>query len=269
MSRIACFVLVCCALIAPVTNASPVTVTKIKDPVWAPADFNLVSATVGTSATGYAEYFKLTGEQILTPPSYKNYPGVGAGPGDPEAPPYDKDISNGLKALNLTNSSTFSTKDFSNGKGVMLAFMVIASGDATGSSPDYANGAIIPNKEYPIHVHGQSHQNGANFDSASDFPAPAVTTLDPKFAGVDGASHFPFFFFDNGDFATNPKASLTGSYDFDITMTDKSGAGYRIVAPFTVTSGATAIPLPAAIWPGILLLASLASLPLARKLCRR
>ena len=175
------------------------------------------------------------------------------------------DISNGLKALNLADRSTFTTKDFSNGKGVMLAYMVIANGDATGSSPDYANGPIIPNNKYPIRVHGQTHQNGANFDSASDFPVPAVTTLDPKFAGVDGASHFPFFFFDNGDFATDPKAPLTGNYDFDITMTDKSGAGIALLRRLRSPAGRRRFPLPASFWPGMVLLAGLlAAVPLAQ-----
>src|SRR5437868_499643 len=105
------------ALVAAPLNvrAASVDVTKVGTPVWDVVDCNLVSANVGTAASGYAEFFKLTGEQILPPPFYKNYPGVGAGPGDPHAPPYDKDISNGLAALGLTDRSSFDVSDFSSG----------------------------------------------------------------------------------------------------------------------------------------------------------
>jgi hypothetical protein len=258
----------CALACATIGRAAQVTATKVGSPTWNLADFNLDSANVGTAQSGYQEFFDLTGGQILTAPFYKNYPGVGAGPsGVAHPPPYDKDLSNGLANLNLQDKSTFSVPEFSNGKGVLLSFMVIADGSTTGTSPDGADLPIIPNSLFPIQVHRQTHRNGANFDAASDFPVPAQTGLDPAFANVEGATHFPFFFFDNGDFADDKNAPLTGNYDFDATLTDTSGAGWHVVAPFTVESGGpTAIPLPAAIYPGFMLLAGL---PVLRRLRRR
>jgi hypothetical protein len=256
-----------CALsIASLVHAGPVTVTPIGSPQWKPADFHFFTATVGTAQSGYQEFFDLTGSQILTAPFYKNYPGVGAGPsGVNHPPPYDHDLKDGLANLGIADKSDFKVSDFSNGKGVLLAWMIVASGNTSGTSPDGAGFTIIPNSLFPIQVHGQTHRNGANFDAAADFPVPAQTGLDPAFANVEGATHFPFFFFDNGDFADDKNAPLTGNYDFDTTMTDTSGAGYHIVGEFTV-SAATAIPLPAAVVPGSMMLAGL---PVVRKLRRK
>src|SRR5205814_7029690 len=121
-----------------------------------------------------------------------------AGPsGVPHAPPYDHDLADGLNNLGLQDQSTFPVSDFSNGRGVLLAWMVVASGNTSGSSPDGNGFTIIPNSLFPIQVHGQTHRNGADFDPPADFPVPAQTGLDPAFANVDGATHFPFFFFDN------------------------------------------------------------------------
>jgi hypothetical protein len=160
--------------------------------------------------------------------------------------------------------------DFSNGKGVLLSFMVDATGSTTGTSPDGADLTIIPNAKFPIQLHGIAHHNGTDFDTATDFPIPAQTTLDPAFANVEGATHFPTFFVDNGDFAIDQKAPLAGSYDYDVTLTDASGAGFHVVAPFSV-SGGSAIPLPAAVWPGIMMLGImvLGGLPIVRKLRQR
>src|SRR4051812_23339746 len=138
MSRGLIALTVGCALVcASVSHAAQVTATKIGSPQWNVADFNLVSANVGTAASGYQEFFDLTGNQILTAPFYKNYPGVGAGPsGVAHPPPYDQDLSNGLANLGLTDKSTFSVPEFSNGKGVLLSFMVIADSTTTGTSLD-------------------------------------------------------------------------------------------------------------------------------------
>lgn len=255
-----------CALAS--TAQAGVVVTQIGSPEWKPTDFHFFTATIGTAASGYQEFFDLTGGEILTAPYYKNYPGVGAGPsGVPHAPPYDHDLKDGLANLGIQDqpNDTFKVSDFSNGKGVLLSWMIVASGNTTGSSPDGDGYTIIPNSLFPIQVHGQTHKDGADFDPAADFPVPAQTTLDPAFANVEGATHFPFFFFDNGDFANDKNAPLTGNYDFDTTMTDTGGNGYHIVGSFTV-AGPTAIPLPAAIYPGIMMLAGL---PIARKLRRR
>jgi len=247
-------------------QAASVQITKIGTPAWNVLDFHLVAADVGTASDNYAEFFTLTGDKILPPPFYKNYPGVGAGPSGAEhQPPYDKDLANGVTSLGLKEQSVFPISDFSNGRGPVGMFMIVADGSTTGSSPDFASGPIIPNSLFPITFALADKKGGVDFSAPGSLPVPSHTTLDPAFANLDGTSHLPFFLFDNADFALDPKAPLAGSYQFEAKATDSAGNGYNIVIPFTVT-GATAIPLPAAVGPG---LALLIGMPIVRKLRRR
>ena len=60
---------------------------------------------------------------------------------------------------------------------------------------------------------------------------PAVDQIDvPAFAGLEGYSHFPFFFADNFDFATQHDHRRLRVPDFAVL--DAGGNGYDIVAPF-------------------------------------
>ena len=123
-------------VVAARSNAAQVQVTKIGNPAWNVVDFHLVAADVGTAADNYAEFFSLTGDKILPPPFYKNYPGVGAGPSGVEhQPPYDQDLGNGLKNLGLKDTTTFPISDFTNGRAPVGMFMIVADGSTTGSSP--------------------------------------------------------------------------------------------------------------------------------------
>ena len=262
-------VVVCVALWVGVSRvgAATVDVTKIGTPAWNLVDFHLVAAPVGTAADNYAGFFTLTGDKLLPPPFYKNYPGVGAGPSGVEhQPPYDKDLANGITAQGLTEQSVFPISDFSNGRAPLLAFMIVADGSTTGSSPDFASGPIIPNSLFPMNFSIADKKNGVDFSDPGSFPVPSHTTLDPAFANDEGTSHVPFFVFDNADFAKDKNAPLAGSYQYEVKVVDSSGAGYNVVAPFTVTGGPTAIPLPAAVWPGFALLGAL---PIERKLRRK
>lgn len=130
------------------------------------------------------------------------------------------------------------------------------AGAVGGSSPEFDSGPIIPNSYFPINVNLANKKEGVDFSEPGAFPVPSATTLDPAFADLDGTSQFPFFVFDNADFAKDPSAPLPGSYAFHVTLTDANGAGYNIVAPYTVT-GTAAIPLPAAVWSGMALLAAM------------
>ena len=250
---------------ASIAAGAQVDVTKFGSPVWQPVDFHFVAADVGNGANGYAEFFTLS-QQILPEPNHKNYPNVGIGPGAPHGPPYDREIGDGLASLGLQDRTSFPVSDFSNGRAVILTFMVVADGTETGSSPEFASGPIIPNDVFPITFELADKKNGQDFSEPGSFPVPSHTTLDPAFANLEGTSHFPFFLFENADFAKDPSAPLAGNYQFEVKLTDAGGNGYNLTAPFTITAAPPAIPLPAADWPGLALLTSLGSLPLVRKL---
>jgi len=108
----------------------------------------------------------------------------------------------------------------------------VPSPGARGSSPDFRNGKIIPNRLFPVTVDGAAFQRGRLFDPNFDFQVPPLTAqLDPRF-DVDGHSHFPVFFATNADFG--PKGDLRGRYRYDIEFRDASGQGWRLQAHFVI-----------------------------------
>jgi hypothetical protein len=220
------------AIVAPIARAA-VIVTTVGSPTFVPTDFQLFAAPIGTAATSYAELTQ-TLQAILPPPDHVLNPIVGIGPGAPHAGPYDQEIGHGVAANGFVDSTTFPVADYSNGMGVLLAFMVVPGpGSPTGSSPDFTSGPIIPNAIFPLTFTIDTFTNGALNDSSGSVPVPAVDQIDvPAFAGLEGYSHFPFFFVDNFDFATQ---KITGDYEYRISVLDAGGNGYDIVAPFQVT----------------------------------
>jgi hypothetical protein len=226
------------AIVAPIARAA-VIVTTVGTPTFVPSDFHLFAAPIGTAATSYAELFQTLGA-ILPPPDHVLNPIVGIGPGAPHAGPYDHEIGQGVAANGFVESTTFPVADYSNGMGVLLAFMVVAGpGSATGSSPDFTSGPIIPNAILPLTATFNTFTNGALNDSSGTSVVPAVDQIDvPSFAGLEGYSHIPFFFEDNFDFASQ---KIAGDYEYRIALLDANGNGYDIVAPFQVT-----VPEPSA-----------------------
>lgn len=210
-----------------------VWLTPIGNPTWMPVDFHLFSAPIGTADTGYAEFLE-NALAILPPPNHSFHPDLGVGPGEPHQPPYDSEIAEGVASLGYHEGVRFHSTEFSNGNGVWLVWMNVPAPGATGSSPDFASGAIIPNNLFPIHVEGVSSRNGRPFDpNLSIFDVPALDqNLDPPFT-IDGHSHFPVFIADNADFGP-PGIRLIGSYRYRITMMDTTGSGWRINVHFAV-----------------------------------
>jgi hypothetical protein len=220
------------AIVAPIARAA-VIVTTVGSPTFVPTDFHLFAAPIGTAATSYAELFQTLGA-ILPPPDHVLNPIVGIGPGAPHAGPYDKEIGQGVAVNGFVESTTFPIADYSNGMGVLLAFMVVPGpGSATGSSPDFTSGPIIPNAILPLTATFDTFTNGASNDSSGASVVPAVDQIGvPAFAGLEGYSHIPFFFADNFDFASQ---KIAGGYEYRIALLDANGNGYDIVAPFQVT----------------------------------
>ena len=212
--------------------AQGVRLAPIGHPTWKPVDFHLFSAPLGTADTGYAE-FSATVLALLPPPNHEPHPDLGVGPGAPHPPPYDSELANGLADLGFHEGVRFTSSEFSNGNGVWLVWMNVPAPGETGSSPDFASGPIIPNTLFPIHLKGIDLHNEKMFSLLAEFDVPPLDEhLNPPF-DVDGHSHFPIFLADNADFGP-PSAKLGGSYEYQSTMIDRSGNGWRIEAHFAV-----------------------------------
>ena len=209
-----------------------VHLTRIGAPTWQPVDVHLFAAPVGTGATGYAEFGE-TMAALLPPPRHEPHPDLGIGPGVAHLPPYDGELAAGVTAQGFDEGVRFHTGQFSEGMGVWTVFMNVPRPGTVGASPDFLSGPIIPNSLFPIHVTGASFHNGRLFATLAEFDVPALDAS-TGFPGLDGHSHFPVFLADNADFGPSG-ARLNGSYRWEITMTDTSGAGWVVTARFTVT----------------------------------
>lgn len=211
--------------------AHGVRMTPIGNPTWAPVDFHMFSAPLGTAGTGYAEFYESM-QALLPPPNHVfNASQGGVFPGAAHVPPYDQEMATGLATQGYHEGVRFSKTEFSSGNAVWVTWMNVPHPGVAGSSPDYDSGPIIPNSLFPIHVLGTSTHNGAPFSLLGEFDVPP---LDAIGYDVDGHSHFPFFFADNADFGP-VDAKLPGSYAWLMTLVDTSGNGWRIEAHFTVT----------------------------------
>ena len=207
-----------------------ILVTPIGSPAYAPADFHLFSAPIGTIDTGFAE-FGVTQQLLLPPPDHLPNPVLGIGPGAPHPGPYDTEFAQGVAANGFVDASSFTVPQYSNGNGVVLVFMYIpTSNAATGSSPDFTSGPILPNATLPLTVDGSTYTNGTINDVLGQFQIPPINAV-PGFEALDGHSHIPFFFVDNFDFAMSP---IVGDYEYRISITDTAGNGYNIDASFDV-----------------------------------
>jgi hypothetical protein len=221
---------------APGAFAAPpltqgVKLTPIGQPTWTPADFHMFSATIGTEATGYVEFYD-TALALMPPPNHVFSPYLLVGPGAPHSPPYDHELADGVANLGFVDGVQFPVSGFSNGSGVYVVFMLLPAPGTSGRSPDFASGPIIPNSLFPIHLYVTDEHNGKFFSIVSIYDVPPLDA-DVGFPGMDGHSHVPLFFADNADFG--PEGSkLRGSYRYLFTFTDQSGSGWNIEAHFAV-----------------------------------
>ena len=219
---------------AELVQHSVVRLERIGDPIWRPGDFHLFSAPIGTPASGFEE-FATTALSLLLPPNHQFHPQLLVGPGAPHAPPYDAELAQGVAALGFEEGRVFDASEFSGANGIYLVWMVVPDPGATGSSPDFASGPIIPNTLFPITITGISTRNSKVFDPAlASFSVPPLDepSLTPSF-DVEGHSHFPVFIADATVFGPGD-VGPAGNYKYTLTMTDQQGYGWTIHAHFVV-----------------------------------
>jgi hypothetical protein len=221
-----------------ITSGKPargIRIERIGNPTWRPVDFHIVAGEIGTLDSGF-DKFGATISAMLPPPNHVLGP-CGICPGDPHAPPYDKEFAEGIAASGFHEGVRFSEEEMLNGMAIFVTYMVVPRANApSGSSPDFANGPIIPHSVFPIHVEGQSTVDGRPFDPF--LVITDVLTLDDfGFPGYDGHSHFPMFIATNDEFrelAGRPPMDIEGSHLYKFRMTDTTGQGWVIKARFTV-----------------------------------
>jgi hypothetical protein len=229
----------------PVTTEAFGSPSFLVAPAWQPVDFNFFSAGISSF-----DEFNANARAVFPPPNHLPDAAVGLRPGAAHAPPYDTEVSQGVAAAGFVKKNVFNVNEFTGGQGVYLLWNVVATAGApVGSSPDFAQGRIIPNSLFPITFEGDTLRNGSLFDPNWFATAPKLSEYAPPIAG-DGYSHYPiptaeaFEFQDtNPDPNINPQPGTdpTGSYIHMFTLTDTQGNDWRINAPFAV------VPEPAAI----------------------
>lgn len=209
-----------------------VQMKPIGDPAWKPVDFHVFSAPVGTPDNGFAD-FGQTMTYLLYPLRHQACAELGRGPGDPHQPPYTHEMEAGLDIMNYQDANVFSAKDFTTPNGVFAIWMIVPHHGASGSSPDFGLGPIMPNTLFPLHIVGETYRNNKLWDAyLGDFYVPKLdNNLSCPF-NVDGWSHVPVFFADTSSFG--PGGPLQGHYEYRVTVTDVTGEGWSITTSFTV-----------------------------------
>jgi hypothetical protein len=205
-------------------GGSPISVQldKLGDPNWRPVDFHQFTSK-------WFKYQEVM-TSILPPPDHIWSPTLGVAPGAPHEGPYDHELAEGMAASGHIDKSSFTRAEFTHG--TYLIWMNVPREETAplGSSPDSAEGPIIPNEVFPINVTIQHSRNGV-LDGAPavfDVPAPSASPA------VDGHSHFPMWTNDSsGSYVKKPGAA---SYAWKITMVDAGGAGWAIEVPYYVSN---------------------------------
>ncbi len=211
---------------------------RIRHPIWKPVDFQMFTAKIGSFESGFAEFGAVT-EALLPPPKHvPALPAFGTGPGSPHGPPYGRELAKSVAANGFVDRHIFGPAAFSakTENGVYLVFMIVPRPGTNGRSPDFRSGPIIPNAVFPITIKGVAFRNGEVFDPflapESELP-PLDEKVAPRFAGMDGHSHIPIFLADN-QLLGPPNTPEYGWYRYLITLKDRDGNGWRIVARFQV-----------------------------------
>jgi len=182
-------------LAAGPARADLIQVTPIGTPTFSLADVNLFTGPVGTAADGYHD-FSQTVKAILKSPT--NY----------------------LANLGLKDSTTFPASAFASPNGVYLVFMVEPISQKTTT--------------FPLTTSGTLDRNGAFYHAFDPSPQP---TLNGNYffpQSGTGWSPIPMVTVVNTDFGV-PGTPVGGNYQFQFTLLDGLGNGYKIQGSFNVT----------------------------------
>lgn len=143
--------------------------------------------------------------------------------------------------LGIPDQKRFSLEDFSLPNAIFFAFMVVATdreGCPRGSSPDFAEGPIIPNLLFPTAPEPNSallsrttfFRNGQVFDPAFISDLRRLDQVDPPFL-VDGHSHIPAFLITA---AESGPGGGRGNYRIHSVLLDHAGNGWDITQRFKI-----------------------------------
>jgi hypothetical protein len=221
---------------ADVTAAPFGSGSFVANPTWKPTDFHFFGARIGDVNNNFDD-FALEQQKLFPAPGYGVDPAHnGIIPGTQPVPgPYDTKMAQALAANGIVDQSTFSASQFQIPFGVYLTWVNVPTAAApTGSSPDFASGRIIPNSIFPINFGGQTLRNGVLFDPNWSGTTSPTTDL-PLGNPGQGWSHFPTFTAETHDFGLDTSVPVEGSYVHQFTLTDASGNGWSITAPYSVT----------------------------------
>lgn len=220
------------ALNAAVVSNS-VQLTQIGAPKWRPMDFRFFTAPIGTPQDGFSNFWQSV-SQVLPPPNHAFIPQIGVGPGTAHLAPYDTEIASGLTSAGFRQGTAFTTSEFSFPNAVFFCWMNVPTTNApTGSSPDFANGPIIPNTMMPLRQTGITTRNGTVFDSNWDGDTISLNSLVQPF-NVDGYSHSFNFNAEAAEFGPTNTPPV-GVYQHQFSLIDTNGNGWQITANFDVS----------------------------------
>ena len=131
--------------------------------------------------------------------------------------------------------------------GIVLLFTLVPSpGARMGLAAEFDYGPIIPNDVFPLLLDPDVHLDDMLRQTAGDDEYPGYDALtgpvreddDGNPIEVEGASHVILAFPLNNTFTT----SGTGEYKYQVTITDRKGDGWLVVAPFSVVTDELALP---------------------------
>ena len=222
------------AIVQPALAQLQVALQKIGNPIWKPVDFHLFGAEVGFPGNEFAEYFENL-QKILPPPNHQWHPELSLGPGTPHAGPYDHELAAGIAAAGFLETTNFHKSDFKFPNAVWMMWMNVPdAGAPTGKTVDAANGPMIPNSVFPIHLAWDVFHDGVQDGATSTYDRPPLPEVNPPF-DVEGDSHYPqFLIFTEPDKKFTKGKAVT--WEHRATLTDAQGNGWVISAKFQVNS---------------------------------
>lgn len=181
-----------------------ITVTKIGNPAWEPADIHMFAVDVpaGTVTTDlvlpiYRAVFPVPQHVWLAEPaSFVVHAGLPHQSPCLDPVKYDCEVSVGMTAAGYSQpvDFTFNHQDVGSTRaGIALMYVIVPTASApTGSSPDFTSGSIIP-KAAGLNSRNSLSKNGLTVVSYAPLPVPGVNVDDTSpYQPFDGFSHIPW-----------------------------------------------------------------------------